>query len=131
MERVTGIGGVFFRSADPGALRQWYRDHLGLPDGTADDETVVFTWRSDDHPEEAGSTVWAPFESDTGYFGRRENEWMLNFRVADLDAMLAQLRSAGAVVHDGIEEMEGFGRFGWFDDPEGNRIELWEPPSGM
>lgn len=131
VERVTGLGGFFFRSADPDLLREWYREHLGLPGPTEHDETVVFTWRHDGPSAEPGSTVWAPFGEDTDYFGRRENQWMINFRVRDLDAMLDQLRAAGAVVHDEIEEMEGFGRFGWFDDPEGNRIELWEPPPGM
>lgn len=132
MERVTGLGGVFFRSRDPDALRDWYTEHLGLPKTPLEgDTTVVFRWRDHEAPDSPGSTVWAPFADDTEYFGRPENRWMLNFRVRDLDAMLDQLRAAGATVDEKIESMEGFGRFGWFEDPEGNRIELWEPPEGM
>ena len=116
MERVVGIGGTFFRARDPGALARWYQDHLGIPSG---DNQV---WR-----QAAGPTVWAPFPADTDYFGRREQAFMVNFRVADLDAMLAQLRAAGADVDDRTEEMEGVGRFSWASDPEGNRFELWEP----
>lgn len=117
MERVTGIGGVFFRARDPAALARWYTDHLGIdPVGETD------AWR-----QEAGPTVFAPFEADTEYFGRRDQQTMLNFRVNDLDAMLAQLRAAGADVEERLEVMEGIGRFGWAADPEGNRFELWEP----
>jgi catechol 2,3-dioxygenase-like lactoylglutathione lyase family enzyme len=116
MERVVGIGGTFFRARDPGALARWYQDHLGIPSG---DNRV---WR-----QAAGPTVWAPFPADTDYFGRREQAFMVNFRVADLDAVLAQLRAAGAAVDDRTEEMEGIGRFCWASDPEGNRFELWEP----
>ena len=120
MERVTGIGGVFFRSRDPAALARWYADHLGV-----DIDPVFngssFRW------EGSGSTVWAPFPADTDYFGPAEKQWMVNFRVADLDAMLAQLRAKGADVAEETQEMEGVGRFGWVNDPEGNRIELWQP----
>lgn len=134
MERVTGIGGVFFRAQDPAALRQWYVDHLGVPAGKDDDPTVMFSWTNTTDAggnPDSGHTVWAPFATDTDYFGRRDNQWMVNFRVRDLDAMLDQLRQAGAVVHDEVEELDGVGRFGWFDDPEGNRIELWQPAPGM
>jgi predicted enzyme related to lactoylglutathione lyase len=116
MERVLGVGGYFMRSADPVALGAWYRECLGLD---ADEHGL---WRP-----EAGVTVFATFESDTDYFGSREQQTMLNFRVGDLDAMLAQLRDQGADVADQVEEMEGVGRFGWVTDPEGNRIELWQP----
>lgn len=119
MERVSGIGGVFFRSRDPEALTQWYARHLGI--GDPDNPTAP--WR-----QEAGMTVWSPFASDTQYFGRQEQQWMINFRVPDLDAMLAQLRAADVEVLDVIEDTE-YGRFGWVVDPEGNRIELWQPPS--
>ena len=131
MERVTGIGGIFFRSKAPDAIRRWYEANLGLPAGTGDDPTVVLRWREYDDPERPGSTVWAPFDAETDYFGRRENAWMINFRVRDLDAMLAQLRAAGATVDERIETLAGFGRFGWFEDPDGSRVELWEPPTGM
>ena len=118
MERVTGIGGAFFRASDPSGLARWYQNHLGI-DADVDGDSV---WR-----QEAGPTVFAPFPADTDYFGRPEQGFMLNFRVRDLDAMLAQLRAAGATVDDRIEVMEQIGRFGWATDPEGNRFELWEP----
>jgi predicted enzyme related to lactoylglutathione lyase len=116
VERVRGIGGYFMRAADPAALGAWYRDHLGL------DLDEHGAWN-----QEGGVTVFATFESDTGYFGSRDQQTMLNFRVGDLDAMLAQLRAKGADVADDTQDMEGVGRFGWVTDPEGNRIELWQP----
>jgi predicted enzyme related to lactoylglutathione lyase len=116
MERVLGIGGYFLRAEDPEALSAWYRDGLGLDV----DEHGVWT-------QGPGPTVFATFEAGTDYFGPRAQQTMLNFRVSDLDAMLAQLRSLGADVADSIEEMEGVGRFGWVTDPEGNRVELWQP----
>ena len=115
MERVLGIGGYFMRAADPAGLGAWYRECLGLE---ADEHGA---WR-----QEGGVTVFATFESETGYFGSREQQTMLNFRVRDLEAMLAQLRAKGADVADETQEMEGVGRFGWVTDPEGNRIELWQ-----
>lgn len=116
MERVLGIGGYFLRAADPGALSAWYRENLGLDAG---ENGVWF--------QDAGPTVFATFEPDTDYFGSRKQQMMLNFRVSDLDAMLAQLRDRGADVAVETEEMDGVGRFGWVTDPEGNRIELWQP----
>ncbi len=116
VERVLGIGGYFMRANDPAALGAWYRDCLGL------DTNESGLWR-----QEAGPTVFATFESETDYFGSRAQPTMLNVRVADLDAMLAQLRAKGADVAEQAEEMEGVGRFGWVTDPEGNRIELWQP----
>ena len=116
MERVIGIGGYFMRAADPVALGAWYRDCLGLD---ADENGL---WR-----QGPGLTVFATFESETGYFGSRAQQTMLNFRVRDLDAMLAQLRAKGADVTKETQDMEGVGRFGWVTDPEGNRVELWQP----
>ena len=116
MERVLGIGGYFLRAADPEALSSWYRDCLGL--------------ETDAHGQwspELGPTVFATFGSETDYFGTRTQQTMLNFRVRDLDAMLGQLRERGADVAEEVQEMEGVGRFGWVTDPEGNRIELWQP----
>lgn len=115
MEHVLGIGGYFLRAADPVALNAWYRDCLGLD---ADENGV---WLP-----AAGPTVFATFDADTDYFGARAQRSMLNFRVRDLDAMLAQLRAAGADVDEETQTMEGVGRFGWVTDPEGNRIELWQ-----
>jgi predicted enzyme related to lactoylglutathione lyase len=116
-ERVEGIGGVFFRARDPEALRAWYAQHLGID---VEDYGTTFTARAGDQ------TVWAPFAADTDYFGSRDQPLMVNFRVRDLDAMLAQLRDAGVVVAEGVHELE-FGRFAWAVDGEGNRFELWEP----
>jgi predicted enzyme related to lactoylglutathione lyase len=116
MEHVLGIGGYFIRAADPEALTAWYRDCLGLD---VDDNGV---WR-----QEAGPTVFAAFEAETDYFGARAQQTMLNFRVRDLDAILAQLRAHGADVADETEDMDGIGRFGWVTDPEGTRVELWQP----
>jgi len=116
MERVLGIGGYFIRAADPTALGAWYREYLGL------DADANGVWN-----QPAGVTVFAPFEADTEYFGARSQQTMLNFRVRDLDAMLAQLRDKGADVAAQTQDMEGVGRFGWVTDPEGNRIELWQP----
>ena len=116
MERVTGIGGYFLRAADPAALASWYRDCLGLD---ADDNGV---WSQGEGP-----TVFSTFESGTDYFGSPTQQTMLNFRVQDLDAMLTQLRDKGAEVDDETQAMEGVGRFGWVTDPEGNRVELWQP----
>jgi catechol 2,3-dioxygenase-like lactoylglutathione lyase family enzyme len=116
MERVLGIGGYFLRAADPVALGAWYRDGLGLD---ADEHGL---WH-----QAAGPTVFAPFESETDYFGSPAQQTMLNFRVGDLDAMLAQLRATGADVAEETQDMDGVGRFGWVTDPEGNRVELWQP----
>ena len=116
MERVLGIGGHFMRASDPSTLGAWYRDCLGLD---ADENGL---WQQD-----AGPTVFAALESETDYFGSRTQQTMLNFRVSDLDAMLAQLRAKGADVAEETQEMEGIGRFGWVMDPEGNRVELWQP----
>jgi predicted enzyme related to lactoylglutathione lyase len=118
-EVAQGIGGVFFRSSDPDALRAWYAEHLGL---AMEDYGTTFAAKAGDQ------TVWAPFPTDTGYFGRREQQAMINYRVRDLDAMLEQLRAAGVDVDPQVEEHE-YGRFGWATDLEGNRFELWEPPA--
>ncbi len=126
MERATGIGGIFFKANDPDGLQKWYENHLGLkPDS---DGFVVFRWRERDEANSNASTVWSPFPADTKYFGNGSQTAMVNYRVKDLNAMLAQLRVAGAMVDDKIEENE-LGRFGWVTDPEGNRLELWQPPA--
>jgi predicted enzyme related to lactoylglutathione lyase len=114
-ERVLGLGGVFLRGPDPAALSRWYADVLGL----ASDEHGM--WLPGNEP-----AVVAAFDADTDYLGARDQRVMLNFRVRDLDAMLAQVRAAGGVVDDKTQEMEGVGRFGWVTDPAGNRIELWQ-----
>jgi len=121
MERVLGIGGIFFKAKDPARLKAWYREHLGLP--TGEHGQTLFSSEADP----GGSLVWEPFAADTTYFEPSQAPFMINFRVKDLRAMLAQLRAAGAAVDEKVQE-ESYGKFGWVMDPEGNRVELWEPP---
>ena len=118
MEKVTGIGGVFFRAQNPGALASWYETHLGISPPPTDMTTPP--WISSE-----GVTVFAPFAADTDYFPP-DRAFMLNFRVSDLDAMLAQLRDAGIEIAR-EETMDGIGRFARIHDPECNPVELWEP----
>ncbi|MCB9662944.1 MAG: VOC family protein [Alphaproteobacteria bacterium] len=128
MERVRGIGGIFFKARDPAALGAWYRDHLGV-DVDPTWGGCAFTWRDHDTGSAPASTIWSPFKEDTTYFAPSTASFMVNFRVDDLDAMLAQLRAAGCDVDERVERSE-FGAFGWVMDPEGNRVELWQPPEG-
>jgi catechol 2,3-dioxygenase-like lactoylglutathione lyase family enzyme len=125
MAKVTGIGGVFFKAADPQALSDWYIEHLGL--SVDEDGYVVLRWGD----EVRGSTVWAPFPADvTAFAWPADKQWIINYRVDDLDEMLDQLRSAEVVISDEtFEDMNG--RFGHCWDPEGNRIQLWQPGPGM
>ena len=126
--RVTGLGGVFFKAKDAAKLREWYRVHFGLNIHPSYGGTS-FRWRSDDDPQQMGETVWSIFESDTKYFAPSDASFMLNYRVADIDATLTQLRAEGVWIDDKREDSE-YGRFAWILDGEGNRIELWEPPAG-
>ncbi len=119
MEKVNGIGGVFLRARDREALLAWYARHLGVD--LEDYGGTTFTAEAGDQ------TVWSLFPAETTYFGPSGQQAMVNYRVRDLDAMLAQLRAAGTDVDDRVEEHE-YGRFGWATDPEGNRFELWQPP---
>lgn len=128
MKRVTGIGGIFFKSSDPKALGEWYRRHLGMD--VQDWGGVAFRWVTDDNPAGTGTTLWSPFKADTTYFAPSTAPFMLNFRVDDLHALLKLLREEGCVVDDKVDESE-YGKFGWVMDPEGNRIELWQPPVGQ
>lgn len=125
--RVTGIGGVFFKARDRAALGDWYRDHLGID--VQEGGFAVFRWRDENVPERSGATVWSLFPEETEYFGSDAQRAMVNYRVADLDEVLAALRREGVTVDERIEETPE-GRFGWITDPEGNRIELWQPPVG-
>jgi glyoxylase I family protein len=119
MEKVAGIGGLFFRAHDPKALGNWYEQHLGIAlTPTSEGATV---WQ-----QEAGPTVFTPFPETTKYFGDANKMWMVNFRVHDLDKMIAQLRTAGIEVKD-PESYPNLGRFARLHDPEGNPIELWQP----
>ncbi|MCJ0826350.1 VOC family protein [Luteimonas sp. 50] len=126
MKRVTGIGGIFFKAKDPAALGAWYRDHLGLD--VTDWGGAVFEWGGDG--SQKGMTLWSAFKSDTTYLEPGTASFMVNFRVADLDALLAALRAEGCNVEARTDESEQ-GRFGWVIDPEGNKVELWEPPPGQ
>ena len=119
MEKVTGIGGLFFRARDPKALARWYREHLGV---------ALTPQTYDEHPwqQEAGPTAFEPFPQDTEYFGRPEQRWMVNLRVRNLAAMVAQLKQAGITVAVDPEQYLN-GRFARTHDPEGNPVELWEP----
>lgn len=127
MKRVTGIGGVFFKAKDPKALGEWYRQHLGM--NVEDWGGVAFRW-ADDNASGSGTTIWNPFHADTDYFAPSSAPFMINFRVADLHALLAALRAEGCEVLDKVDESE-YGKFGYVLDPEGNKLELWQPPSGQ
>jgi predicted enzyme related to lactoylglutathione lyase len=119
MQRVSGIGGLFFRAKDPRALSQWYMENLGIDPTPAD-------YGQEPWSQEAGPTVLAPFPEDSEYFGNAQKHWMINFRVGNLDAMVAQLRAANIEVKIDPEAYPN-GRFARLHDPEGNPIELWEP----
>ena len=123
-EKVTGIGGIFFRARDPERMSAWYREQLGI---CAEDGHADFVWREHDRPDEIGRTVWSVFPADTDYFGPARPAFMINYRVSNLERMLAQLRRNGVTVEK-VEDYD-YGRFAWITDPEGNRIELWEPKS--
>jgi predicted enzyme related to lactoylglutathione lyase len=116
MPKVVGIGGVFFRAADPSALAEWYETHLGI------DNLQKSVWQ-----QEAGTTIFGPFSASTDYFGRPEQQWMINFRVDDLDGFIANLTASGIAVETRAEWDSEVGRFARIHDPEGNPIELWEP----
>jgi predicted enzyme related to lactoylglutathione lyase len=121
MARVIGLGGIFFKARDPKGLSAWYAQHFGLK---------IEAFGGAMFAEDAtrpGYTVWSPFAHDTHYFAPSDKPFMVNFRVDDLHALLAMLRGAGVQVDARVEESE-YGRFGWIMDPEGNRVELWEPP---
>ena len=125
MKRVTGLGGIFIKAKDQAALSAWYKKHLGIdiePWGGT-------TFRWDDPDQEFGCTVWSLFPAKTTYFRPSKQRFMVNYRVANLARLLKQLKKEGCEVDEKSESSE-FGKFGWVMDPEGNRIELWEPPKG-
>ena len=119
MQKVTGIEGLFFRARDPEMLGRWYQDHFGI-------DLVLDDYEKNPWSQEASPTVFAPFEQATEYFGRPEQQWMINFRVRDLDAMVEQLRAAKIEVAVDPEVYPN-GQFERVHDPEGNPIELWQP----
>jgi predicted enzyme related to lactoylglutathione lyase len=124
MARVRGIGGIFFKSKNAVALRTWYARHLGIDAG---EDGKMFHWRDKEDPEREDFTVWAIFLASTKYFEPSQSPMMLNYIVDDLRATLEALRAEGVTVDDKVDEFD-YGKFGWIMDPDGNRIELWEPP---
>jgi predicted enzyme related to lactoylglutathione lyase len=127
MKRVTGIGGIFFKSQKQEELYQWYEKHLGIKSEPPPGSGAMFEWREVEDAEKKGMTVWAVFPHDTTYFNPSHSNFMINYRVDDLDALLAELRKEGVEVDPHREDYD-YGRFAWIMDPDGNRIELWEPP---
>jgi predicted enzyme related to lactoylglutathione lyase len=123
MARVTGIGGIFFRARDPKALAAWYSEHLGIK--LEDWGGARMLW-SDELPAGTGATAWSPFPNDTKYFGASGQAFMINYRVDDLDALLAKLAASGAAKAPHRQD-DATGHFAWIMDPEGNRLELWQP----
>ena len=123
MKKVTGIGGIFFKTKDPKKISKWYGDNLGLvinPYGS------VFEFRQGASPDKKGYAVWSPFKDDTDYFAPSEEPFMVNYRVADLKSLIEDLREKGVKIVGEIEEFE-YGKFAHIIDPEGRKIELWEP----
>ena len=128
MAKITGIGGVFFKSkGDSTALAAWYRKHLGLP--LEDFGGAILRW-PDDKAEDRGLTVWHVAERDSQWFSPSESAFMINYRVDDLHALLKALREEGCNVLEKVDDSE-YGKFGWVIDPEGNKVELWQPPPGQ
>jgi predicted enzyme related to lactoylglutathione lyase len=128
-DRVTGIGGIFIKARDPKALAAWYSGHLGVPRANGA-IPPLFQWRDHDDPQRVGNTVWGLFQSDTKYFAPSTAPFMINYRVNNLDRLLARLRAAGITVEPKVVD-DFNGKFGWVMDPEGNKIELWEPKPGF
>jgi len=120
---VTGIGGIFFKSKDPAAAKDWYKKHLGLD---TDEYGTTFEWRQAADPNKKGFTQWSPFKNDTEYFGQSDNQYMINYRVDHLEDLVKLLNAEGVTIIDKIETFE-YGKFVHIEDLEGNRIELWEP----
>lgn len=128
MKRVTGIGGIFFKAKDPATLQAWYKRHLGLdlqPWGGA-----AFTWTDDAGKPIGGTTIWSVMPEQADTFAPSTAPFMINYRVADVHALVAALREEGCNVLDKVDDSE-YGKFGWVIDPEGNKVELWEPPAGQ
>jgi predicted enzyme related to lactoylglutathione lyase len=128
MKRVTGIGGIFIKSKDPKRLIDWYKQHLGID--VAEWGGTSFNWKNPDNPDGAGTTAWSVFDAASGYFEPSQAPFMVNYRVDQLQLLLEALRAEGCEVVGKAEESE-FGKFGWVVDPDGNKIELWEPPQGQ
>jgi predicted enzyme related to lactoylglutathione lyase len=132
MQRVTGIGGIFFKAKDPKALQAWYRDHLGID--VQDWGGTAVSWADADGAPTGGMTIWSITSAENGNdddaFAPSTAPFMINYRVADVRALLEALRAEGCDVVDKFDDSE-YGKFGWVIDPEGNKVELWEPPPGQ
>lgn len=122
-KRVTGIGGIFFKVKDPNATKTWYQKHLGL---NTDKYGTAFEWRSSENPESKGFTQWSPMQDSTDYFLPSQKEFMINYRVEDLESLVAELKKEGVQILDEIQTFE-YGKFVHILDPDGHSIELWEP----
>ncbi len=121
---VVGIGGIFFRGKSPKKLSQWYTKHLGLK---IQNNVALFTWRPRKSSKRVGYTVWSIFPRNSRYFGSKNVQFMINYRVKDLDGLLAQLRRNRVPLVRKVEKSE-YGKFAWITDPDGHTVELWEPP---
>ncbi len=128
MNKVTGIGGIFFKARNPVALRAWYRKHLGID--VQEWGGAAFRWTDETGKPATGTTIWSVSGADEANFAPGETSFMINYRVADLHRLLEALRDEGCSVLERIEDSEN-GKFGWVIDPEGNKIELWQPPEGQ
>jgi predicted enzyme related to lactoylglutathione lyase len=128
MKRVTGIGGIFFHAKDPVALRAWYKRHLGID--VQEWGGAAFTWTDEAGNPTGGTTVWSIGAAGSSHFAPSTSSFMINYRVEDLDSLLQALRDEGCNVLEKTDDSE-YGKFGWVLDPEGNKIELWQPPPGQ
>ena len=123
MKKVTGLGGIFYKVKNTEEHKAWYKKHLGIE---SDQYGGKFTWREEDHPDKKAITAWSPFPSDTKYFDPSKQAFMINYRVHDLDALLIELKKAGVKLAGEPETYE-YGKFAWIIDPDGYKVELWEP----
>ncbi|MEX0967168.1 MAG: VOC family protein [Bacteroidia bacterium] len=123
MKRVTGLGGVFFKCEDPENMKEWYADHLDIK---TDEYGGLFEWCEKGNPGKTCHTAWSPFSQTTKYFAPSTKPYMFNYRVHDLEALMEQLKKEGVEIVGEIEHYD-YGKFGWILDPEGNKVELWEP----
>ena len=128
MKRVTGIGGIFFHAKDPVALRDWYKRHLGIE--VQDWGGAAFTWADQAGNPTQGTTIWSIGAADSNHFAPSASSFMVNYRVEDLTTLLQLLRDEGCHVLENTDDSE-YGKFGWVVDPEGNKVELWQPPAGQ
>lgn len=123
MKKVTGIGGIFFKCKDPKKMMEWYKTHLGID---TNQYGATFEWRQEEDPTKKGATQWSPFSETTKYFDPSTKDFMINYRVENLEALVEQLKTEGVTIVDKIESFD-YGKFVHIIDAEGNKVELWEP----